>query len=210
MNEEVITANCPWISDSATDFTAQLVANKFLLYHSNSKDDQLVCGKESATRSFHGLKQLHVPAGCQLFSELYIMEGQQNFSLSVTTFIERHVNVTELFNFSRLHVNDMAGILKDLDLVGSTTGLTIKAIRDRYDNYSREGGFVWDTRWVVVGLSILGFGGIFLCLLRRYKKAKKDHLPLLMRFKSLFSTDNLGHRDQEMQRRGGLEEDLGY
>jgi hypothetical protein len=35
----------------------------------------------------------------------------------------------------------MAGILKDLNLVGSTTGLTIKAIRDRYDNYSLEGGF---------------------------------------------------------------------
>jgi hypothetical protein len=31
-----------------------------------------------------------------------------------------------------------------------------------------------------------------------------------MRFKSLFSTDNLGHRDQEMQRRGGLEEDSDY
>jgi hypothetical protein len=128
----------------------------------------------------------------------------------VTTFIERHVNVTELFNFSRLHVKDMAGILKDLDLVGSTTGLTIKAIRDRYDDYSLEGGFAWATRWVVVGISILGFGGMFLCLLRRYKKAKKDHLPLQMRFKNLFSTDNFGHRDQEMQRRGGLEEDLDY
>jgi hypothetical protein len=135
------------------------------------------------------------------------MEGQQNFLLSVTTFMERHMNVAELFNFSRLHVCDMAGILKDLDLVGSTTGLTIKAIKDRYDDYSLEGGFVWATRWVVVGLSILGFGGIFLCLLRRYKKAKKDHLPLLMRFKNLFSPNNLDHRDQEMQRRGRLEED---
>jgi hypothetical protein len=209
-NEEVITANCPWISISATDFTMQLGANKFLLYHSNRKDVQLVCGKESATRSFHGLKQLYVPAGCQLFSELYIMEGQQNFSLLVTTFIERHVHIAELFNFSRLNVNDMAGILKDLDLLGSTTCQTITAIKDRYDDYSLEGGFVWATRWVVVGLSIFGFGGIFLCLLRRYKKAKKDHLPLLMRFKNLFSTDNLGHRDQEMQRRGGLEEDLDY
>jgi hypothetical protein len=138
------------------------------------------------------------------------MEGQQNFLLSVTTFMERHMNVAELFNFSRLHVCDMAGILKDLDLVGSTTGLTIKAIKDRYDDYSLEGGFVWATRWVVVGLSILGFGGIFLCLLRRYKKAKKDHLPLLMRFKNLFSPNNLDHRDQEMQRRGRLEEDSEY
>jgi hypothetical protein len=141
-NKEVITAKCPWISISATDFTVQLGANKFLLYHSNSKDVQLVCGKESATRSFHGLTQLHVPAGCQLFTKSYIMEGQQNFLLSVNTFIERHVNVAELINFSRLHVNDMAGILKDLDLVGNTTGLTIKAIKDRYDNYSIEGGFV--------------------------------------------------------------------
>jgi hypothetical protein len=209
-NEEVITANCPWISSAATNFTVQLGANKFLLYHSNSKEVQLVCGKESATQSFQGLKQLHVPAGCQLFTESYIMEGQQNFSLLVDTFIERHMNVAELFNFSRFHVNDMAGIIKDLDLVASTTGLTIKNIKDRYNDYSIESPFVWATWWVVICISILGLGGIFLCLLRRYKKAKKDHLPLLRRFKNLFSTDDLGPRDQEMQRRGGLEEDSDY
>jgi hypothetical protein len=73
------------------------------------------------------------------------MEGQQNFSLSVDMYIERHVNVGELFNFSRLHLNDMAGILNDLDLVGSTTGLTIK---NQYNDYSIEGTFVWVTRWV--------------------------------------------------------------
>jgi hypothetical protein len=48
----------------------------------------------------------------------------------VDTFIERHINVKELFNFSRLHVDNMAGILQDLDLVGSTTGLTIQNIKD--------------------------------------------------------------------------------
>jgi hypothetical protein len=135
------------------------------------------------------------------------MEGQQNFSLSVDTFIERHLNVTELFNFSWLHVNDMAGILKDLNLVGSNTSLTIKNIKDRYNDYSIESTFVWVTQWVVICLSILGLVSIFLCLLRRYKKAKKDLLPLLRRFKNLFSTDDLGPRDQEMQKRGGLEED---
>jgi hypothetical protein len=119
----------------------------------------------------------------------------------VDTFIERHVNVEELFNFSRLQVNDMAGILQDLDLVGSTTGLTIRNIKDRYAHYSVEGTFVWVTRWVVAGLSILGLGGIFWCLLRRYKKAKKDHRPLLKQFRDLFSTDN-PPRDQEMQERG--------
>jgi hypothetical protein len=89
------------------------------------------------------------------------MEGQQNFSLSVDTYIERHVNVEELFNFSRLHMSDMAGILKDLDLMGSTTGLTIKKIKDRYNKYTVEGTFLWVTRWVVIGLSVLGLGGIF-------------------------------------------------
>jgi hypothetical protein len=134
------------------------------------------------------------------------MEGQQNFSLSVSTYIERHVNVKELFKFSRLHVNDMDGILKDLDLVGSTTGLTIKNIKDGYNDYCAEGTFVWVTRWEVIGLSILGLGGIFWCLLRRYKKAKKDHEPLLKQFRNIFTTDNLP-RDQEMQERGGLEKD---
>jgi hypothetical protein len=188
-DQEVITDNCPWISIAATNFTVQLGANKFLLYLANSKEVQLVCGKESATRSFHGLTQFTVPAGCQLFTELYVMEGQQNFSLSMNTYIERHVNVKELFNFSRLHVDDMAGILQDLDLVGSTTGLTIKNIKDRYADYSVEGTFVWVTRWVVVALSILGLRGIFWCLLKRSKKAKKDH-SLLKRFRDLLSTVN--------------------
>jgi hypothetical protein len=172
-NQRVITAHCPWISIAATDFTIQLGANKFLLYLANSKEVQLVCGKESATRSFHGLKQLTVPAGCQLYTESYVMEGQQNFSLSMNTYIERHVNVEELFNLSRLHVDDMAGIIQELDLVGSTTGLTIQNIKDRYADYSVEGTFVWATRWVVVALTTLGLGefsGAFLKGTRRPRK----------------------------------------
>jgi hypothetical protein len=77
----------------------------------------LVCVQESVAKTFQGLKQLVIPANCQLFTESYIMEGQRNFSLSVDTFIEKHVNVEELFNFSLLHVDDMASILQDLDLV---------------------------------------------------------------------------------------------
>jgi hypothetical protein len=110
------------------------------------------------------------------------MEGQQNFSLSVDTFLERQVNVEKLFNFSRLRVDDMAGILQDLDLVGSTTGLTIQNIEDRYSDYSVKGTFVWVTRWVVVALTVLGLVGIFWCLCKRFMKAKKVHRPLLMRF----------------------------
>jgi hypothetical protein len=134
------------------------------------------------------------------------MEGQQNFSLSVDTFKERHVNVKELFNFFRLHVDDMAVILQDLDLVGSTTELTIQNIKDRYGNYSVKGTFVWVTRWVVVALTILGLGGIFWCLRKRFMKAKKDHGPLLIRFRDLFFTDTQP-RDQEMQERGDTDSD---
>jgi hypothetical protein len=200
----VITAHCPWISIAATNFNIQLGASKFLLYLANSKEVQLVCGKESATRSFHGLKQLTVPANCQLFTESYIMEGQQNFSLSVDTFLERHVNVEELFNFSRLCVD---AILQDLDFVGSTTGLTIQNIKDRYQDYSVEGTFVWVTRWVVVALTILGLGGIVWYLQKRHLKAKKDHRLLLMRFRDLFSSDTQQPRDHEMQERGDPDSD---
>jgi hypothetical protein len=134
------------------------------------------------------------------------MEGQRNFLLSVDTFLERHVNVKELFNFSRLRIDDMAGILQDLDLVGSTTGLTIQNIKDRYGDYSAEGTFVWVTRWVVVALTILGLGGIFWCLCKRFMKAKKDRCPLLKRFQDLFFTDTQP-RDQEMQERGDTASD---
>jgi hypothetical protein len=63
-DQEVITTHCPWISIAATDFNIQLGANRFFLYLANSKEVQLVCGKESVTKKFHGLKQLWVPANC--------------------------------------------------------------------------------------------------------------------------------------------------
>jgi hypothetical protein len=135
------------------------------------------------------------------------MEGQQNISLSVDTFIERHVNVEELFHFSQLRVEDMASILRDLDLVGSTTGLTIKNIKDRYQDYLVEDTFVWVTRWVVIALTILGLGGIFWYLPKKYLKGKKDACPLIMRFRDLFSSDKQQPRDQEMQERGDPDSD---
>jgi hypothetical protein len=204
-DQEVITAHCPWISIAATDFNIQLGANRFLLYLPNSKEVQLVCGKESVTRKFHGLKQLRVPANCPLFAESYIMEGQRNFLLSVNTYIERQVNVEELFNFSRLRINDMASILQDLDLVGSTTGLTIANIRDRYQDYFVEGTFVWVTRYVVIALTVIGHVGLVWYLRKKYLKAKKDARPLLIRFRDLFSSDEQP-RDQEMHDRGNPED----
>jgi hypothetical protein len=101
----------------------------------------------------------------------------------------------------------MAGILQDLNLVGSTTRLTIQNIKDRYSNYSVEATFVWVTRWVVVALTILGLVGIFWYLRKKFLKAKKDHCPLLMRFRDLFSSDTQQPRDHEMQERGNPDSD---
>jgi hypothetical protein len=133
------------------------------------------------------------------------MEGQQNFLLSVDTFIEGHVNVEELFNFSQLRINDMASILQDLDLVGSTTRLTIANIQDRYQDYSVEGTFVWVTQYFVIALTLIGLVGILWYLRKKYLKAKKDARTLLMRFQDLFSSDKQP-RDQEMQERCDPEE----
>jgi hypothetical protein len=115
--------------------------------------------------------------------------------------IEKHVNIKELFNFSRLHVDDMASILQDLDLVGSTTGLTIANIRDRYSDYSLESTLIWITRYVVIGLTVIGLVGVAWFLRKKYLKAKKDTRPLLIRFRELFSSDKTP-RDHEMQERG--------
>jgi hypothetical protein len=99
----------------------------------------------------------------------------------------------------------MASILQDLDLVGSTTGLTIANIRDRYQDYSVEGTFVWVTRYVVIALTLIGLVGIVWYLSKKYLKAKKDARPLIMRFRDLFSSDKQP-RDQKMQDRGDLED----
>jgi hypothetical protein len=132
---------------------------------------------------------------------VYIMEGQRNFSLSVDTFIEKHVNVEELFNSSRLHVINMACILQDPDLEGSTTGLTIANIQDGHSNFISEGTLIWITRYVVIGLTVIGLVGVVWFLHKKYLKAKKDTRPLLIKFRELFSS-NKPPRNHEMQERG--------
>jgi flagellar basal body-associated protein FliL len=99
----------------------------------------------------------------------------------------------------------MASILQDLDLLGSTTGLTIANIRDRYRDYSVEGSLIWVTRYVVIALTVIGLVGLVWYLCKKYLKAKKDARPLLTRFRDLFSSDKQP-RDQEMQERDDLED----
>jgi hypothetical protein len=65
---------------------------------------------------------------------------------------------------------------------------------------------VWVSWWVVVALTTLDLGGIFWCLRKRFMKAKKDHHPLLKRFRDLFFTDTQP-RDQEMQECGDTDSD---
>jgi hypothetical protein len=89
----------------------------------------------------------------------------------------------------------MASTLQDLDLVGSTTGLTIANIRGRYSDYSSEDTLMWITRYVVIGLTVIGLVGVVWFLRKKYLKAKR------VRFRKLFKSDK-PPRDQEMQERG--------
>jgi hypothetical protein len=75
--------------------------------------------------------------------------------------------VEELFNFSRLRIDDMASILQYLDLVESTTGLIIANIRDRYSDYSVQGSLIWVTRYVVIALTVIGLVGLVWYLLKK-------------------------------------------
>ena len=60
---------------------------------------------------------------------------------------------------------------------------------------------MWITRYVVIGLTVIGLVGVVWFLRKKYLKAKRDTRPLLLRFRELFSSDKTP-RDHEMQERG--------
>lgn len=61
---------------------------------------------------------------------------------------------------------------------------------------------MWITRYVVIGLTVIGLVGVTWFLRKKYLKAKRDTRPLLVRFRKLFKSNDKSPRDQEMQERG--------
>lgn len=182
-NRNIITEHCRWRTTYQSDYSLQLGNNRFLLYLDKEDEVKLVCNAEqnkAISSTLHGLNVVTVPALCRLYSRSFWLDGQSEFSLSVDTFLEKSINFSDLLRFNKFNdLHELKDALSALQLVGSTAGLTIKNIRERYDDLNMGLNWDWGLR---TGLSILAvlFGCILLYVIYRRcirRRKNQDQSP---------------------------------
>lgn len=155
-NKQIITEHCHWRTNYQTDFTLQLDNNRFLLYLGKKDEVKLVCNgqqEKAISSTLQGMKVVTVPPLCRLYTRSFWLDGQSEFSLSLETFIEKTINFSELLHYNEFHnLKDLRNALTALQLVGSSAGLTIKNIRERFNGLNMGVSWDWGLR---TGLSIM-------------------------------------------------------
>jgi hypothetical protein len=169
----IISQSCVWRSSITEDFGIQLAPNMFILYTDQEVDVKMICDSDSGSRKINGLTTINVPAGCRLYSRSFIFDGEKNFSLTLDSFVQKHINMSEVFNLSSFSSSDLRKALEELRLVGKTTGITIPNLRARYDGLAYTNTWSWSTRICVTLAIILTLGLIIWHLIRSYKKRQR-------------------------------------
>ena len=132
-----VRQNCKWDVTPANDQSLQIGPNSFLLFQKEDRLVKLSCpGKRKAEVRFSGLRRLTVPAGCRLLTDYFVMDGQVDVVFQGPTLDFHALNITEIFLPVMDGVSNATEMLSRLKVVGTTDGLTIEDITDRYETVS--------------------------------------------------------------------------
>lgn len=148
-DEKTIESSCQWQIHPAEDFSLQLSANKFLLYQRGKKEIKLACGEETAEKVVNGLMEIYVPEGCLLYSTSFIFEGQVNFSVALSDYTEKTLNISDLLTGGgEIDMSRLIDAMKEAHLVGSAEGLSIENMKSRYQQSWSNYHWAWSTRGI--------------------------------------------------------------
>ena len=153
---ETINKHCKWRANKQADFAIQLTPTSFLLYSSLKDEIRLQCQKpthETVSALIEGLVEVTVPTHCTLKTRSYVLDGQANFATQLDTFEAKPMNYSSVFQHSGFSEAVLAHAFHRLALVGSSEGVTIENIADRYAQTQFTSHMTWGTR-VALGILI--------------------------------------------------------
>ena len=156
---------CLFSTATAHDYAIQLGPAQFVIYQHEEKNVRLMCNNiMEGEVVFGGAHQVIVPAGCRLFTESFVLDGSEEYAIAINTYYARPMNLSAVLE---VHGFDTAGFMasmKELELVGSAVGLTIKDISSRYRAHRIQTGITIGLT-TAIGLVLVSVGAI--CFLRK-------------------------------------------
>jgi len=157
---ESVAKLCQFKSNPATDYALQVGKVKFLVYQHEERSVKLVCeGITEGEMSFQGALEIKVPAGCRLFTESFVLDGQVDYSVAVDMFYAKELNFSEVLDVHGFDTSGFVTALKALQLVGSPVGLKIADVKMRYHSHLLQKGFTVSFT-VAIGIILIVVGVI--------------------------------------------------
>ena len=172
-NSDIIRDHCPWTVHPAQDAAVQLDSNHFVIYHHETKDVQLKCGKAVRTKSVRGLYEFYVPPGCTLTCDKFVIHGQMDFAITAPTVVSHpwaidQMEFTEDFPFKSF----AKAISKRTAGVGSAKGVTIKDLSKEYSEDEFDSAYTWGSTSFMALLAV----ALFILILVLAIKGRKTTL----------------------------------
>jgi hypothetical protein len=92
-----------------------------------------------------------------LYARSYILDGQKNFSLSVSPYVQQRLDIQDLLSMADIGDHEIDEILSGLSLVGSAEGLTIEELKDQYSTITATTSWGLGLRIAIAIISMVLF-----------------------------------------------------
>ena len=203
---EKVTNNCRFEVNPSGSHVSPLGGNDYLIYFPTDNDLELRCLGRQGNQRFSGGRQIRIPPGCTVAGPDFILYGRVDVVSETTTVFRKVVDLDQILKISGLSNIELEKALKELQVIGSTEGISIPKIKLEY----AQGLASRVTNWIIViCIGVLSAGVLLLfcvkgrkIIFRRWDKIIEwdPRYWYIPRCRPCRSPDSSAHNSEEYNR----------
>ena len=138
--------NCIFEVNPSGTHVSPLGGNDYLIYFPTESDLELRCLARQGNQRFIGGRQIKIPPGCTVAGPDFILYGRIDIVTETTTVFRKVVDLDKILEISDFNKEELEKALKELQVIGSTEGISIPKIKLEY----AQGLASRVTNWIIV------------------------------------------------------------
>ena len=172
---ESIRHLCHWRVAASKEFALQIGVNDFIIYHSQSIMLKLMCGKRKTETEVQGMIEVKVPAKCRMYTPSFILDGQQQFTISSAVYLLKHLNVSLLWDFPHSDVYDFTEMAEKLKTSAGKTSFTASNLDTLIAEEETKTHWNFGTRFTILLIVLIVFA-LLLFKIRAWWRNRRNKL----------------------------------
>lgn len=150
-----VSTQCSFRFDLNEHFVTSVGGNDYLIYHPVLSELELRCKDRTQTQRFQGSRLVSVPPGCQVRGEDFAVFGRIDIISEAGTIVRKMLDLAGLMRMNDFDSKSLDTAIKDLDLLGSSQGITIEKIKLTHRSQWWQKVVGWATTGVTVFVAFI-------------------------------------------------------